>query len=537
MRHLRQRWERILIAAALRRAIRHMRAPQPKKAVPLLRLLARAVPERPEPHLLLAASSLMMNDVDLAQSALRSVASAHPPRSPYVLVSLAHLQLALDQIDHAKATLMEAIDRFPQSWRLWSMVGLVNGRRGNQSEEIDCLTKAASLACSEHTHRRTLFQLAEAFENGSQQEKAVALYQKILEEDPHVTPAYYHLVDCQRSMNASDPLRTVIEDVLATKELPEHEAVHLHFALGHLYHRSGLYDQAFPHFAKGNEYRGRLVRMAEIDSLREEVNDRQVLFTRERISQLCSYGVRHRAPVFIVGMPRSGTTLVEQILSSHPHIRALGERIDVRMVADKLLSGVLQVKKPYPKCAESLTGDAVKRVSGAIDEELYKDLDEGVEITMKLPENFWDLGLITMLFPEVKVIHCRRDPIDTCLSCHMQNFAAIPFAVDLERLAQVYRLYVQIMTHWRSVLPASTMFELDYEDFVQRPDELIPQICEFCNLQVDDKCLRFYENKRKVDTVSRWQVRRPIYKTAVNRWQAYRKYIGPLLPLQELAWK
>jgi hypothetical protein len=119
----------------------------------------------------------------------------------------------------------------------------------------------------------------------------------------------------------------------------------------------------------------------------------------------------------------------------------------------------------------------------------------------------------------------------------MQDFAGIPFAIDLERLAQVYRLYVQIMSHWRSVLPASTMFELDYEDFVQRPDELIPQICEFCNLDVDDKCFRFYENKRKVDTVSRWQVRRPIYKTAVNRWHAYRKFIGPLLPLQDLSWK
>ena len=137
----------------------------------------------------------------------------------------------------------------------------------------------------------------------------------------------------------------------------------------------------------------------------------------------------------------------------------------------------------------------------------------------KVPEDFWELGLIFMLFPNARLIHCRRHPIDTCLSSYMQNFRWVRYATSLEQLAEVYQLYQRIMEHSRTVLPPSSLFDADYEDLICRPHDVMPRLLAFCGLAFEPGCLHFYENSGRVDTASRWQVRRPLYATSLNRWE------------------
>jgi hypothetical protein len=174
-----------------------------------------------------------------------------------------------------------------------------------------------------------------------------------------------------------------------------------------------------------------------------------------------------------------------------------------------------------------------------LSESVARRLREGagpcVRIVTKRPEDFWNLGLIGILFPKARIIHCRRHPIDTCLSCYMQNFWLVPYATKLEELAEVYRLYRRITDHWWSVLSPERVCEVSYEDLVERPEDIVRRLCGFCGVPFEAKCLHFDQNPRRVYTASRWQVRRPLYGTSVGRWKAYREMLGPLLTLEKFA--
>lgn len=185
----------------------------------------------------------------------------------------------------------------------------------------------------------------------------------------------------------------------------------------------------------------------------------------------------------------------------------------------------------YPWCARKLSRAVVHALSKSLRDQRCQEAGPCDRIVTKLPEDFWNLGLIAILFPKAWIIHCSRHPIDTCLSCYMQNFESLIWATSLDQLADVYRLYLRIMEHWRSVVPASQLFELQYEDLISEPEETVRRLCDFARVPFQEGCLRFYETSRRVDTASRWQVRNPLYTTSVGRWKHYRPFLGPLLEL------
>jgi tetratricopeptide (TPR) repeat protein len=532
MRYSIRHWERRLIARSLRHALARSRSGEPHRAVWLLRLLAKGAPNHPDVQVLLSRSSFLAGKLEWAREAARAAAATDPLRDPYSAARVARLQLDWGEVQEAKTRLTSAIDRFPTSWRLWHTLGILSSRDSDFRAAINCFRRARDLAPTERIRVIAMFHLAEAFENNSQNEQAVGVYWEIIDREPRATAALFHLVDCQPSLQSSDGLTELILKAVDSSS-EEAERQHLHYALGHLYHRSKHYKEAFDHFTKGNDVRAHVVGSEDLDKIRRDVDARIKLYTQPFIDRFARQGSQQAAPIFIVGMPRSGTTLVEQILSSHPSVCGLGERMEI-FYAARVLPQILNSRKPYPACVESLTGEAVEQLSRSVADQLYKNAGSCPRVTMKLPENFWELGLIALLFPKAKIIHCQRDPIDTCLSCFMQDFNGIRYATSLEQLSDVYRLYRRIMDHWRAVLPASSLFEIEYEELVKRPDELIPQLCEFCGLTVEEKCFRFYENRKRVDTISRWQVRRPLYQTSLKRWHAYREFLGPLLALEEM---
>jgi hypothetical protein len=225
-------------------------------------------------------------------------------------------------------------------------------------------------------------------------------------------------------------------------------------------------------------------------------------------------------PVFIVGMPRSGTTLAEQILASHPAVFGAGELpfwgIALANSLDDSTTHVSSLAHDYRRLLETVSTDALRVID-------------------KMPTNFLALGLIHAALPNARIIHMRRNPIDTCLSIYFQDFeTAYSYANDLEDLAHCYGEYRRIMSHWRSVLPQNTILEVPYEGLVEHQELWIRRMLEFIDLPWDPACLNFHQSRRTVSTASSWQVRQPLNNCSVERWRHYEPFLGPLLDLASI---
>ena len=229
-------------------------------------------------------------------------------------------------------------------------------------------------------------------------------------------------------------------------------------------------------------------------------------------------------------MPRSGTSLAAQILGTHSSVCAVGERADFKRL-ERVLPRELTPNAPFPQCCRNLTGRSVKKLSNQIAERLRRVCGASTRVVMKLPEDFANLGLIRILFPAAKIVHCVRDPIDTCLSCYMQNFDHIRYATNLQSLADYYLVYRGMMRHWQNVIPSSAIFELSYERLVTDVEATTAALFEFCGLTYEEEILRFHSHGGRCCTSSVWEVRKPIYTSSVNRSMRYREFLGPLLQL------
>lgn len=331
----------------------------------------------------------------------------------------------------------------------------------------------------------------------------------------------------RREKEAVKLLEQLLQDGI---KLSSDDRAQAHFRLGHFSDQIKKYDTAFEHFRKGNELRscrtGRTVCEIPVDLISDS-------FNRDFISTAPVSNHPTDLAVFIVGMPRSGTTLVEQIIASHPRAFGAGE-LDT---LPSLLSSI-----PQRVGTESLLPEALKLLDQTLVMTLsekylahLKSLSAGAErITDKLPANFINLGLVSLLFPGAHIIHCRRAPLDTCLSCYFQDFAGHhPYATDLEALGRYYRQYERLMKHWGDVLEIN-LLEIDYEDLVNHFEATCKKIIGFCGLEWHHSCLEFHKNTRVVATSSSNQVIKPLYSDAVGRWQHYEKHLGPLIEALDL---
>ncbi len=299
----------------------------------------------------------------------------------------------------------------------------------------------------------------------------------------------------------------------------------LHFTAAELLDSLGQYDDAFDHARRGNE----LVRPA-YDRAAHEGAFQFFLdyFTRERIGLLAKGDDRSEKPVFIVGMPRSGTSLVEQILASHPAVHGAGELELMSSVAASAVQMLAARRGQQPAGSDELTSDETNRLAQMYSQPLIALNPVAARITDKLPLNFLHLGLISLLLPGARVIDCRRDPRDTCLSCFMAMFeAGNDFAYDLNDTAHFYGQYRRLMRHWKQALDLPIL-DVSYESLVTDPEPQTRRMLGFLGLPWDDRCLRFYESKRPVTTSSIQQVRRPLYQSSIGRWRHYERHLGEL---------
>ena len=364
-----------------------------------------------------------------------------------------------------------------------------------------------------------------------------------------------HLLGLTRSirLTSEDPfLGRILDMGKSIDSLEGGDRIDAHFALGKALADIGEHQQSFAHLVAGNSLRRRVVSYDEAGVLRQLERNAEV-FTAELVRCRQNVGVPSALPIFIVGMPRSGSTLVEQMLASHGQVLGAGE---VPAFADALRASGLQTPaRPFPDSVPDWTADQLRHAA----EEYLRRLElarsssvtsagstsskrapadqlplsasrHGVErITDKMLANFRYVGLIHLMLPNARIIHTRRDPVDTCLSCFSIQFAKVPYSFDLGEMGRFYKAYADLMEHWRTVLPPGRILDVQYEDLVRDFETTARRILTHCGLGWDDACLRYYETQRPVRTSSVTQVREPIYQHAIGRWRPDADLLRPLM--------
>lgn len=362
------------------------------------------------------------------------------------------------------------------------------------------------------------------------QSGAIAAFRSSIEANPLHAEAYWNLANL-KTFRFED---SEVDDMLALvgdERIPPDGQVQLNNALGLEFEGRKDYDRAFEHIDRGNRLRRESEFYDRIEN--EELVDNSIeAFTRQFFDDHADQGDPDPAPIFIVGLPRSGSTLIEQILSSHSMVDGTHELRDLGMtVRSDRITGAFNPR--YPKNLENIDGGGFRRLGGEYIRRTRRYRGERPFFTDKNPNNYVHAGLIHLILPNAKVIDARRHPLDSCLGSYKQLFAqGQPFSYDLVELGEYYLQYQRLMDHWHAVLPGRVL-AVEYEEVVADLEGQVRRILEYCELPWEDGCLRFHETDRAVRSASSEQVRQPIYSTSVNTWRHYEAHLDPLIEVLE----
>ena len=332
-----------------------------------------------------------------------------------------------------------------------------------------------------------------------------------------------------RAADAAPKAIALIDTLLKQQgqHLSANNVAELHFSLGKLHDQQKEYGKAFAHFEKGNRLKKTDNDIAAHQRFVEDIIDTLNKPYFENAKKLTESSSR---PVFIIGMPRSGTSLIEQVLDSHSQVFGAGELQGIALIAQQI-SGSSNAPLAYANAVTNLSREELQHYSKQYLDNIAT-LDHSARyVTDKMPQNFLHLGLISRLFPDAHIIHCLRNPVDTCLSCYFQSFSkGHTYAYDLDTLASYYRSYHKLMQHWKEVLDLP-FFTLEYEALIDQPQPTITKLLRFLDLPWEERCMKHHENPRLTVTASHDQVRQPIYSRSVQRQQNYAAHIDPLKDL------
>ncbi len=411
----------------------------------------------------------------------------------------------------------------PQLRALLQGRALIEEERFAEAEEA--LTKAIDTdpRCTE-AHvilGRMLFQ-------GGRFEEAKGHLLTALEIDPHLPDAFCLLATGKRITAEDRPLVGKMLALTHSGKLSAPERKPILYMLGKALEDLGEYEQAMQQYEAANRIAA--MQMARSGRKFDRVKRRQLVdstievFTSAYLEQCKSLGVTSEKPIFIVGMPRSGTTLLEQIISSHPRVGAVGELGNWGELSEAFQG--MQIP----------SGNALEGVASSFLTKLEQASPGKEKVTEKTPQNYLILGQIHAAFPNARILHIRRNPVDTCLSIYFTAFMYGPeYAHDCSDLVFVYRQYERLMHHWRMLLPDNRFMEVRYEDLVADPEPFVRETVKFLGLEWDDACLHHERNAHAISTPSVWQARQPVFNTSVERWRRFEPWLGPLNELRDSA--
>jgi tetratricopeptide (TPR) repeat protein len=445
------------------------------------------------------------------------------PNDMQARMALANTLRRLDRPDEAIAQYEKILAAAPTFSAALDSLGNTLHELGRSEEAVAYFRRALDIDGSDLRANNNLGRALVAL---GRSDEARAVLEKSADLTPHKAGCYWNLTFCKRFTEDDHHFVAMRKLAANTESLSEAELIDLHFALGKAFADVGDQQQSFDHILSANALKRRQIKFDEVKSL--EWFDRiRTVFTAELVRDKVGLGNPSDVPVFIIGMPRSGTTLIEQILASHPSVFGAGELPEM----GNLVKRVGGPDGPsYPEFVSTMSADELRRLGASYVEAVQRKAPTAVRITDKMPHNFSRAGLIHLALPNARIIHARRDLRDVAFSCFSRPFTGgHEFTYDLAELGRYCRAYALLMQHWRTVLPEDAILEVQYEELVADLEHHARRLVTHCGLEWDDACLTFYETERTVRTASAMQVRQPIYQSSIGQWRPHAARLQPLL--------
>ncbi|RWI17589.1 MAG: tetratricopeptide repeat protein [Mesorhizobium sp.] len=456
------------------------------------------------------------------EAALRYFARAvgEEPRNPYYHLSLGEAYGKLSEFSAAVKHIQYALEVQPDLVEALCALGGVYTQFDKPDLALPLYEQALRI---KRDHPKARIGIAAALTGLGRMDEAASYLKEAIERRIDVAAAYYDLVQTRKFTEEPAEFQSILRELNRPGLKPEAKAS-LNYAAGKVGNDLKRYAQAFDHFRKAKQAEGHKF---DIDQYRRFIDLTIETFTPDFFAARSGYGNSSEAPVFVVGMPRSGTTLTEQICASHPEAHGAGELSKLRRVANAI--GLQASASDFSKPISTITEGLSKTLAHEHHSYLRERAPTAQRIIDKMPHNFELIGLLSLLFPKARIIHCRRDAIDNCVSCYVLPFNSTHgYNADLQALGLYYREYDRLMRHWNEVFPGR-IFENRYETLVENQEAQSRRLIDYLGLPWDDACLRFFDREGAVTTPSRWQVRQPIYKSSVRRWKNFEAEITPLI--------
>ena len=437
------------------------------------------------------------------------------------------------RLDEAERHARQVIEEFHQNPLGYLVLGNVERERAAYPEAVSAYQKAIAI---DPDNANARYNLGLVYTELGDFDAAIRELEKAIGINPRFAAAYYLLGDLasQDKFQFSDGQLATVRELIGDGASASDDASDLGFALAGVLEKQGRFDEAFATYAAANDHKYRVAKDGgqafNPIGHRDKIDRTIVTWNAEYFASGPTSGLDTEVPTFVVGMPRSGTTLVEQIVAAHRQAAGVGELTDIASLAVELrkrLGGKTGDVLPPADASPAMLAELADRYLTTITERAGTDGPAFDRIVDKTPGNSAYLGVIASLFPKARIIECRRDVRDICLSCYFRNLFSLDWTWRLDSIGHVYNGYVRLMRHWHDVLPLE-IFVVDYEQLIREPESTSRSLIEFCGLPWDDACLEFYKGTQAVRTASRVQVRRPIYNTSVERWRNYADHLGEL---------
>ena len=499
---------------------------KPAAAEKIYRDILKRDPDHVEAARLLAGIAVEKDRYRDAEVFLRHAAQVAPDYGR-IWIDLTNVLREQDKLDDALDCALKVLELAPDKAESNMLIASVFGAMGRYEDAIASYEKALVISPG---RSGAMNSMAHHLKTIGRQDDGVAMYRKAIAAKPDHAEAYWSLANL-KTFQFDEHEVTAIQKLLEDDEIPDDSRVQLHNALGLHYEAGKKFDQAFSHFEQCNLLR----RQYEIyDSAESETGIDQIIeiIDEEFIGKREGLGCNDDSPILVVGLPRSGSTLIEQILASHSLVDGTFELSNLPRVV-KRIRRFSKKRASYPKNLLELSGEHWSRIGGDYIESTRKFRADAPYFIDKNPNNFIFIGLLRVALPGAKIINAIRHPLDSCFGTYKQLFASgQPFSYDFFDLGEYYLQYQRVMDHWKQVAPGFIL-DVRYEDVVGDLEGQIRRILDFCNLPFEEDCLRFHETERAVKTASSEQVRQPIYSSSVNLWRNYESHLSELIQILE----
>ena len=503
-------------------ALDHLRGGRNSDAIATLKARLRINPDNVDAlHTLAQAywgDDQRLSDIEALLRRVTELAPAHVP-ARLLLGSLLHNS---DRPEEAIASYLRATELEPRNAAAWSGLGADYAQIGEMEKSAAAYARSLAL---EPGQPGLHMSYAHVLKTLGRQSEALGEYRRAIGLKPDFGEVYWSMANLKVFRFEPEEV-AAMEEQLRRENLPESADVHFRFALAKAYEDAGDYDRAWAHYHAGNQRQRPLV---SFDPVGFETRHEKIIevFSRDFLERHADQGLRTDAPIFIVGLPRSGSTLIEQILASHSQVEGTLELPVLGEIA--LSSGRYQREnREYPEAVLKLRGTDFRALGQRYIEEtrVYRTTGRP-RFTDKLPNNFSHIGFAHLILPDARIINARRHPLDSCLGSYKQLFGkGQNFTYDMDELALYYRQYHETMKHWHHVLPGKVL-DVHYEETVGDFEAQVRRILEHCGLPFEEACLHFHETQRPVRTASSEQVRQPLYSRALGTWRRYGRHLAP----------